>query len=168
MAKKPNQENPADPQLQSALNFTKTRTDQTAVVIINALGSITFLLICIAFFAGWICWNARLLPGLKPFDPFPFSTLEMAVSIFAIILSISVLINQNRQGRIEKIRQQVEFEVNVRAESEITKILQMLHEVHTKLGISTQEDRELEKMKQQTDIDKIQQTVDEKQNEAKS
>lgn len=164
----PNQENPADPQLQSALNFTNTRTDQTAVVIINALGSITFLRICIAFFAGWICWNSRLLPGLKPFDPFPFSTLEMAVSIFAIILSISVLINQNRQGRIEKIRQQVEFEVNVRAESEITKILQMLHQVHTKLGISTQEDRELEKMKRQTDIDEIQQTVDKKQKEAKS
>lgn len=168
MEKKSNQENPGDPQLQSALNFTKTRTDQTAVVIINALGSITFLLICIAFFVGWICWNSRLLPGLKPFDPFPFSTLEMAVSIFAIILSISVLINQNRQGRIEKIRQQVEFEVNVRAESEITKILQMLHEVHTKLGISSQEDRELEKMKQQTDIDQIQQTVDEKQKQAKS
>src|ERR1700761_9111698 len=117
-------------QLKSSLNFTKTRTDKLAVFIINLFGSITFLLACLLFLAIWISWNTHLIPGVRPFDPFPFSTLEMAVSIFAIILSISVLINQNRQGRIEKIREQVEFEINVRAESEVTKVLNMLHDLH--------------------------------------
>jgi len=168
MANKPINVDSGDPQLQSSLNFTKTRTDKLAVFIINVLGSMAFLLICILIFGIWICWNVKLIPGLKPFDPFPFSTLEMAVSIFAIILSISVLINQNRQGRIEKIRQQVEFEVNVRAESEITKVLHMLHEIHQKLGLNSIEDQELEKMKEQTDINKIHQTVDGKQNSADS
>lgn len=155
-------------QLKSSLNFTKTRTDKLAVFIINLFGSITFLLACLLFLVLWISWNAHMIPGVKAFDPFPFSTLEMAVSVFAIILSISVLINQNRQGRIEKIREQVEFEINVRAESEITKVLQMLHEVHLKLGINTTEDQELEKMKQQTDLDEIQQSVDDKQRAADS
>jgi uncharacterized membrane protein len=155
-------------QLKSSLNFTKTRTDKLAVFIINLFGSITFLLICILLFAVWICWNVHLIPGVKAFDPFPFSALEMSVSIFAIILSISVLINQNRQGRIEKTRQQVEFEVNVRAEGEITKVLQMLHEIHIKLGLDSKEDRELEQMKQQTDLGEIRQTVDNKQTDAKS
>lgn len=94
--------------------------------------------------------------------------LKWLSPFFAIILSISVLINQNRQGRIEKIRQQVEFEVNVRAESEITKMLQMLDEVHIKLGINTSEDQDLEKMKQQTDLSEIHQTIDEKQKDAES
>jgi uncharacterized membrane protein len=168
MAKEPINADAGDPQLQSSLNFTRTRTDKLAVFIINALGSMTFLLVCILIFGIWICWNVKLIPGLKPFDPFPFSTLEMAVSIFAIILSISVLINQNRQGRIEKIRQQVEFEVNVRAESEITKVLHMLHEIHQKLGLNSIEDQELEKMKEQTDINEIHQSVDSKQNSADS
>jgi uncharacterized membrane protein len=168
MANEPINADSGNPQLQSSLNFTKTRTDKLAVVIINALGSMTFLLACILIFSIWICWNIKLIPGAKPFDPFPFPILEMAVSIFAIILSISVLINQNRQGRFEKIRQQVEFEVNVRAESEITKVLHMLHEIHQKLGLNSIEDQELEKMKEQTDINEIHQTVDEKQNRADS
>jgi uncharacterized membrane protein len=168
MANEPSKSNPQDPQLYSSLNFTKTTTDKLAVFITRIFGSMTFLLICIVFFALWICWNAHLIPALKPFDPFPFSTLEMAVSIFAVILSVSVLINQNRQSQIEKTRQQVEFEVNVRAESEITKVLHMLHDIHLKLGISNAVDQELEQMKQQTDIHEIHQSVDDKQSNADS
>lgn len=159
---------PTDAELKSSLNFTKTLTDKLAVFIINILGSMLFLLCCIVIFALWISWNIRLIPGLKPFDPFPFSTLEMSVSIFAIILSVSVLINQNRQGRIEKIRQQVEFEVNVRAEHEITKILGLIHEIHQKMGLSSQHDEELEQMKEKTNINEIQRSVDEKQTDAES
>jgi uncharacterized membrane protein len=163
MAKQPTNDHQGKVQLQSSLNFTRTRTDKLAVGMISALGSLTFLLVCIVIFTLWICWNARLIPGLQPFDPFPFATLEMAVSIFAIILSIAVLNNQNRQGLIEKVRQQVEFEINVRAESEITKMLGMLHDIHVKLGIEQTGDQELEQMKQQTDIHEIHHKVDDGQ-----
>ncbi|MET3979738.1 putative membrane protein [Mucilaginibacter sp. UYP25] len=167
MANEPTNQVERDAQLRSSLNFTKTKTDKLAVLITSIFGSMTFLSICIGVFTIWICWNTKLIPGLKPFDPFPFSTLEMSVSIFAIILSISVLINQNRQGRIEKISQQVEFEINVRAEDEITKVLQMLHAVHLKLGINPDEDQELAKMKEQTDIDQIHHSIDEKEDDIK-
>ena len=102
-----------------------------------------------------------MIPGPKSFDPFPFHAGNGSF-YFCNILSISFIINQKRQGRIEKIREQVEFKINVRAESEITKVLQMLHEIDQKLGINTAEDKELEKMKQQTNLDEIQQTVDHK------
>lgn len=152
--------------LKSSLDFTKTWSDQIAVGVINALGSMAFLIGCLIFFLIWISWNSRWL-GLKPFDPFPFPILEMMVSLFAIILSVSVLINQKRQGRIEKIRQQVEFEVNIKAEDEITKVLIMLHEIHQKLGISSESDAELEEMKKSTDLKKLQQTIDEKETRPK-
>jgi uncharacterized membrane protein len=148
-----------EPELKSSLDFTKTRTDHITVFIINVLGSMRFLLSCFIIFAIWICWNVNLFP-LKPFDPFPFPILEMAVSLFAIILSVSVLINQNRQGKIETIRQQVEFEVNVRAEEEITKILNMVHEIHQRMGINTTADQQLEEMKEPTDIKQIHKTID--------
>ncbi|WCT14818.1 DUF1003 domain-containing protein [Mucilaginibacter jinjuensis] len=149
-----------EPELKSSLDFTKTRTDHITVFIIDVLGSMKFLLSCFIIFAVWICWNINLFPLLKPFDPFPFPILEMAVSLFAIILSVSVLINQNRQGRIETIRQQVEFEANVRAEEEITKILNMVHEIHQRMGITTVTDQQLEEMKEPTDIKQIHKAID--------
>lgn len=146
--------------LKSTLDFTKTWTDHFAVAIIHILGSIKFLIGCILFFILWICWNLNFIAPLKPFDAFPFPLLEMVVALFAIILSVSVLINQNRQGRMEKIRQQIEFEINVRAEDEITKILNMVHEIHQKLGLEhNQDDHELELMKERTDIQQLHQTL---------
>ncbi|MDP9079092.1 MAG: DUF1003 domain-containing protein [Bacteroidota bacterium] len=150
-----------DSGLKSSLDFTKTPADKFAVLLVQALGSIKFLLFCMLIFALWICWNLGFFHPLKPFDPFPFPILEMAVSLFAIILSVSVIINQNRQGRIEKIQEQVEFEVNVRAEEEVTKMLNMLHEIHQKLGLNSKTDAELEAMKAPTDINQIHHSLDE-------
>lgn len=147
-------------ELKSSLDITKTRTDHITVFVVEILGSIKFLFFCMTLFTVWICWNLNLLGPLKVFDPFPFPILEMTVSLFAIILSVSVLINQNRQGKIEKIRQQVDFEVNVRAEEEITKVLTMLHEIHQKLGLNSAADKELEEMKEATDIKEIHRTID--------
>ena len=158
----------ADQELKSSLDIAKTKTDHLAVFIIDILGSMQFLVLCIFIFTAWICWNLNLIYFLKPFDPFPFPILEMLVSLFAIILSVSVLINQNRQGRIEKIRQQVEFEVNVRAEGEITKILNIIHEIHQQLGLKRKDDKELEEMKENIDIKQLHHTIDEKETKHES
>ena len=147
-------------ELRSSLDIPKTRTDTISVVGIRVLGSVQFLVGSAIFFIVWICWNLNLM-GLKPFDPFPCPILELSVSIFAIILSVSVLINQNRQGHMDKIRQQVEFEVNVRAEEEITKVLNMLHTIQQKLGIDTTGDTQLEEMKEATSVQQIHKNIDE-------
>jgi uncharacterized membrane protein len=145
--------------IKSLLDFNTTTADRFATTIASAFGSIVFLIICLIFFGVWSLWNLGLIPGLKIFDPFPFPILDMLVSLFAVILSISVLINQNRQGKIDKLQQQIEFEINVRAEDEITKVLRMLHEIQLHLGIKS-EDKELEKMKEPTDLHEIHKTLD--------
>ena len=147
-------------QFKSRIDFNKTLSDKTAIFIINFLGSIKFFSACCLFFFFWIIWNLNFFSFLKVFDPFPFPALQMIVSIFAIILSVSVLISQKRQGRFEKISQQIEFEVNVRAESEITKMLEMLHDIQKKIGIDNK-DIELEKMKENLDIQDLHQKLDE-------
>jgi len=154
---------PSDSHLKSSLDFTKTPTDKFAIFTTNVLGSMAFLLGSLAFFTAWIIYNL-VVPN--SFDRFPFPILEMVVSLFAIILSVTVLINQNRQGHMDKTRQQVEFEVNVRAEHEITKVLNMLHEIHHKLGLkSGDDDKELQEMKETTDVKQIHQTIDEEQDD---
>jgi uncharacterized membrane protein len=62
---------------------------------------------------------------------------------------------------MDKIQQQVEFEVNVRAEEEITKVLNMLHDIQIKLGIQNLHDKELEQMKEIIDIKEIHKNIEE-------
>lgn len=132
----------------------RRKGDKVSLIITNTFGSVTFLFLFFLTIVIWICWNLNFIPSFKPFDPYPFAGLEMGVSIFAIVLSISVLISQKRQARLEKISQQVEFEVNVRAEEEITKMLGMLHNIQKKMGIQGI-DAELDQMKEKTDIEQL-------------
>jgi uncharacterized membrane protein len=150
-------EQPSSKELKSSLEFTKTNADHFGQQMTNSLGSIPFLVGCVLFFIAWMGWNVL---GGHPFDAAPFPILETAVSVFAIILSVTVLINQNRQGKMDKVRQQVEFEVNVRAEEEITKVLNMLHDIQNKMGIANSVDKELEQMKENIDVNEIHKNVD--------
>jgi uncharacterized membrane protein len=86
--------------------------------VANFSGSITFLVIHIVFFACWIVLNIDILP-FGNFDAFPFGLLTMAVSLEAIILSTLLLFSSNRQGARDRIRSDIEYEVNLKAELEV-------------------------------------------------
>ena len=81
-------------------------------------GSMLFLFLNALFFAVWIGINT-LNVGVERFDPFPFGLLTMIVSLEAIFLSCFVLVSQNRQAQKDRVRADVEYEVNVRAEREV-------------------------------------------------
>lgn len=135
--------------------------DRIALRTADLLGSFWFLAGFLAAILCYLIWNTGLLPGLKPFDRKPFDVLDTVLSVFAIVLSISVLISQRRQRRMEQVREQVEFEVNIRAENEITKILEMLHEIQQQMGIS-KPDKDLEEMKKELDIDQLHRDIQDK------
>lgn len=84
-------------------------------------GSIPFLAIHIVIFFVWIVLNVRPLSAMSfgGFDPFPFGLLTMVVSLEAIILSVFVLLSQNRQVARDRVRNDVEYAVNLKAELEI-------------------------------------------------
>jgi CRP/FNR family transcriptional regulator, cyclic AMP receptor protein len=86
-------------------------------------GSMPFLLLNLIWFLTWISLNTFLLPanpdGTRGFDPFPFGLLTMIVSLEAIFLSCFVLISQNRQAEKDRVRADIEYEVNIKAELEV-------------------------------------------------
>jgi len=147
----------------SRLTFERHWTDKVADFMTVQFGTVWFLIWHAAFFIGWIEWNLGIL-GLPVFDPFPFGLLTMVVSLEAIGLAIVVLISQNRQSKIADLRQQMDFEIDVRAEAEITKILRMHDALHHHLGIS-KVDRELRWMENVSDIREIQERI-EKENDS--
>ena len=82
-----------------------------------------FTLTHIAWFGGWILLNtlaaAGWLPARLGFDPYPFGLLTLIVSLEAIFLSIFVLVSQNRQAERDRIRTDLDYQVNVKAHVEI-------------------------------------------------
>jgi len=80
-------------------------------------GSMPFLMINGGCFMIWILINT-VLP-LPPFDPYPFGMLTMIVSLEAIFLSCFVLISQNRQAEKDRVRSDIEYDVNIKAELEV-------------------------------------------------
>ena len=100
------------------MEIRTTTVDRIADLIAEFSGSITFLALNASAFALWIAWN--LLPFLPHFDPYPFGFLTMVMSVEAIFLSIFVLISQNRQTAKDRLRADTEYEVNLKAELEIT------------------------------------------------
>jgi uncharacterized membrane protein len=79
----------------------------------------------------------------------------MVVSLEAIFLSAFILMSEKRQGRLADRRARVDLQVNMIAEREITKLLEMVEDIHKHLGIRKALDLELGKMQKATDIDHL-------------
>ncbi len=129
--------------------------ERVADFMTRTFGSITFLILNLVWFAWWIAVNLGRVPGIKPFDPFPFGLLTMIVSLEAIMLAIFVLISQNREQKVNDIREEIDLEVDVIAESEVTKALELLVKIAKKSGVDLSRDEELSEMLKPLNRDKI-------------
>ncbi|HTJ81340.1 MAG TPA: DUF1003 domain-containing protein [Polyangiaceae bacterium] len=97
-------------------------------------GSLTFLFIHCGLFFVWIILNvAPLGPMIGNFDPFPFGLLTMCVSLEAIILSVFVLLSQNRQVARDRVRNDIEYDVNLKAEMQIAHMHVKVDEMHAEI-----------------------------------
>lgn len=116
--------------------------------------SAKFLVAHVIWFLVWIPWNAGWL-GLEPFDPYPFGFLTMVVSLEAIFLTIFVLMAQKRESAIAELREELSLQVSLRVEQEVTKSLQLVAGLYTRLGYKFAEDAELHDMLQPLDVKNI-------------
>jgi uncharacterized membrane protein len=98
-------------------------------------GSIPFLLIHCAIFFLWLVDNAGPLAhtAIGGWDPYPFGLLTMAVSLEAIILSVFVLLSQNRQVARDRMKNEIEYRVNLKAELEIAALHAKVEDLEAEL-----------------------------------
>ena len=95
-------------------------------------GSMLFLVITAVWFTVWIAVNTLSL-GVPVFDPYPFGLLTMIVSLEAIFLSCFVLISQNRQAEKDRVRSNIEYEVNIKAELEVAHLHEKTDRIYTEM-----------------------------------
>jgi uncharacterized membrane protein len=111
----------------------RTKVMKVADWISDFSGSLPFLFIHIGIFFVWIILNAGPLAVLGGWDPFPFGLLTMVVSLEAIILSVFVLLSQNRQVARDRVRNDIEYEVNLKAELEIAHMHEKVDHMHAEI-----------------------------------
>jgi CRP/FNR family transcriptional regulator, cyclic AMP receptor protein len=97
----------------------ETWLTRLAETVPSIAGSIPSLALHALFVISWITLNLRLVPAIQPWDPPPFSLLADIVSIYAMLLTVSVLVSQNRQRTRDRIRSDIEFETGVNTELKI-------------------------------------------------
>jgi uncharacterized membrane protein len=123
--------------------------DQVADAVTTFSGRLIFVYAHIAWFGTWIVLNTGKF-GVKPFDPFPYGLLTMVVSLEAIFLSTFVLISQNRLSEEAEKRADLNLQIALLTEHEVTQVLRMLDGIEDKLGVKKDRDGELADLEMET------------------
>lgn len=118
---------------------TRTTVQRVADWIAEFSGSLTFLFLHLLWFFSWIMLNTKWassievpwIQAMTGFDPFPYGLLTMTVSLEAIVLSVFVLLSQSRQVAKDKIRSDIEYDVNLKAELEVAQLHEKVDRFHS-------------------------------------
>jgi uncharacterized membrane protein len=118
--------------------------------IARQAGRLWFISAHAIWFGGWIFLNAGLIPGIHAFDPYPYQFLTFVVSLEAIFLSLFILMSQNRGNKQADARSHLDLQINLLAEQESTKMLEMLQKLCEYHDLSIANDPEVELLKSPT------------------
>jgi uncharacterized membrane protein len=142
--------------MQEHLHARRNLIDRIADVIGNFSGSMAFVFLHVTWFTFWFLWNTGVIPNHHRFDPFPFILLAMIVSVEGVLLSTFVLMKQNRMQRQSDTRDHINLQIDLLAEEEVTKSLQLLRAICRKLEITEADlDAELAEMASATSLDTL-------------
>jgi uncharacterized membrane protein len=154
----PSAEHPVGLNVQAIANLERgvleqqTLVDRVTALIARMAGSATFIAVHAVWFATWIVLNTTRYT----FDAYPFSLLNLVVALEAVFLTSVVLMTQNHMAQLADRRAQLDLQVNMLAEQELTATLHMLHGLCTHAGVSVSiHDERVQQLLKETDIHKI-------------
>jgi uncharacterized membrane protein len=122
---------------ENAVLLARSKAEQLGDWIACTAASGPVLLLHVVWFSVWVSANVGLIPGVRPFDRFPFPFLTMTVSLEAIFLTLFVLASQNRLARQADKRSHLDLQIDLLAEREMTAVLQLLQDIARHLNVST-------------------------------
>jgi uncharacterized membrane protein len=144
-----------------ALNLRRQREAMEATVqeriaetITRFTGSMRFVYLHLAAFGFWVVANLGWVPGVPRWDP-SFVVLAMIASVEAIFLSTFVLISQNRMAAAADKRADLDLQIGLLAEHEITKLATLVSAIAGRLGVETEVDGELDEVRQDVAPDAV-------------
>ena len=121
--------------------------ERLADAITRFTGSMKFVYLHIVLFGFWIVANLGWIPGVPKWDE-SFVVLAMIASVEAIFLSTFVLISQNRMAATADRRADLDLQISLLAEHEVTKLAELVEGIAHRLDVKTGVDQELPEIKQ--------------------
>jgi uncharacterized membrane protein len=138
---------------------SRSRQERIADAVTRFTGSMRFVYIHLAVFGTWIVINLGWLPGVPRFDP-SFVVLAMVASVEAIFLSTFVLISQNRMSALADKRADLDLQVSLLAEHEITRLITLVSAMAERMGIDQARDPELSELSRDVRPEKVMETME--------
>lgn len=123
-----------------------TRQERLAQAITSFTGSMPFVYLHLLIYGSWILINLGAVPGVPKFDP-SFVILAMEASVEAIFLSTFVLISQNRTSAASDKRADLDLQISLLAEHELTKLAEVVTAIAERLDVRVGADTEIEEIK---------------------
>ncbi len=141
----------------------RSLAERLSDVLTKAIGSLASITFHIVWFTTWILINSGLVPGVGPFDPFPFGILTLIVSTEGVLLALTILISQNRMTRQADRRAHLDLQIGLLAEQEATLMLHLLQRVVRHLGLpEDSSEAEANKLIRRTDLNAMMRSLEEK------
>ena len=131
--------------------------DRLADAITRFTGSMQFVYLHIVIFGAWIAIN--LIPGPPHFDP-SFVILAMAASVEAIFLSTFVLISQNRMAAEADKRAELDLQISLLSEHEITHLIRLVKQMAERMGIEAAQEEELKELARDVRPEQVLETIE--------
>lgn len=120
-------------EIEEAQKTNRSFGEKVSELIAAFCGSMVFVYVHIIWFAMWVLINSVFT--FARFDPFPYTFLTLVVSLEAIFLSTFILISQNHETLLTERRNHLDLQINMLAEQENTKMLDLLQRIAIKVGI---------------------------------
>lgn len=122
--------------LERAAERGRPPASRVADLVAGMAGTLGFVLGHLVLIAAWAAVNTGRVPGLAPFDPWPFGLLGGLFSLEGVLLAAFVLMKQNRMSARAEERAHLDLQISLLAEQEVTKVIQMLGRISAQLGIA--------------------------------
>ena len=122
--------------LEQAAERARPPASRLADLVAGLAGTLGFVLGHLGVIAAWAAVNTGRVPGLAPFDPWPFGLLGGLFSLEGVLLAAFVLMKQNHMSARAEERAHLDLQISLLAEQEVTKVIQMLERISAQLGIA--------------------------------
>jgi uncharacterized membrane protein len=132
----------------------RSREERIADVITGFVGSMPFVYLHLSLVLVWVICNAGWIPRLPRFDP-TFVILATVASVEAIFLSTFILISQNRMQAVADRRSDLDLQVSLLAEHEVTRLVSLVTAMAKQMGIEEARDPELDELSQDVAPEKV-------------
>jgi CRP/FNR family cyclic AMP-dependent transcriptional regulator len=118
-----------------------TLADRGADFIAEFGGSWKFIFAAVLFFNTWVLLNAWLLAD-RAFDVYPFLLLNTGINMLAVLQAPIILMSQNRQSHKDRLRSEIDYQINLKNELALNEILQRLKTLeHDYRGLASEKQR---------------------------